>query len=128
LWSVPIGGGNPIKLAHTLPGITNLVASGAEGVVVLTGQQIGTFSADSGLFSPFVPGSKEDADGVNIMREPIRSYDSGQITVSEIQASIRIDSRGQKREVAPDEAAVWQPSVSHDRKSLVYARSDVSKQ
>lgn len=128
LWSVPLNGGNPLKLAHTLAGITSLLGSGPEGIVILTAAQIGTFSPGSGAFSPFPPASKEDRDTVDRLRLPIRSYDNGQLTVSETGGVILIDNGGKKREIALEKAMVWQPSVSHDRKRLVYIRSEDSPQ
>lgn len=125
LWSVPLNGGSPGKLAHTLAGITILLGSGAEGVVVLTADRIGTFSPGSGVFTPF-PASPEDLDTINRLRAPVRSYDNGQLTVSEKRAGILIVNRGQEREITSEGAALSQPSVSHDRKSLVYVRTDDS--
>ena len=108
LWSIPLNGGNPTKLAHTLPGITNLLGTGPDGIVLLTARQIGTFSPDTGAFSAF-PTSDQDRDTINLLRQPIRSYDNGTLTVSE-------------QTVSEQNVAGWQPSVSHDRKTLVYIR------
>jgi hypothetical protein len=124
LWSAPLNGGDPVKLAHTLPEIASLLGSGPEGIVVLTKEQIGTFLPDSGLFSPFPPASKEDRDTIDRLRAPIRLYDHGQLTVSGRSGAILIENRGQKREIAPENATLWQPSVSHDGKRLVYIRID----
>jgi hypothetical protein len=123
LWSAALNGGKPVKLAHTLAGITSLLGSGPEGIVVLTEEQIGTFSPDSGLFSPFPPASKEESDMIDRLRAPIRSYDNGQLTVSSRSGAILIENRGQKREIALENASVWEPSVSHDGKRLIYIRS-----
>jgi hypothetical protein len=106
-----------------LKGIENLVGSGPEGIVVLTKDQIGTFSVDVEVFSAFATTSKEDLEAMNWLRSPIGSYDDGQLVVSEDRNTVYIARAGQKREVAPEKAAVWQPSVSNDRKSLVYVRS-----
>jgi hypothetical protein len=127
LWSTPLNGGSPVKLAHTLPGITSLLGSGPEGIVVLTADQIGTFLPDSGLFTPFPPASQEDRETIDRLRAPIRSYDQGQLTVSSKSGAILIDNHGQKRKLAPENATVWQPSVSHDGKRLVYIRTDDSR-
>jgi hypothetical protein len=108
---------------HQLKGIENLVGSGPEGIVVLTKDQIGTFSVDVEVFSAFATTSKEDLEAMNWLRSPIGSYDDGQLVVSEDRNTVYIARAGQKREVAPEKAAVWQPSVSNDRKSLVYVRS-----
>jgi hypothetical protein len=123
LWSAALNGGSPVKLAHTLAGITSLLGSGPDGIVVLTAEQIGTFSPDSGVFSSF-PASKEDSDVIDRLRAPIRSYDNGQLTVSGRSGAILIENRGQKREIALENASVWEPSVSHDGKRLIYIRSD----
>ena len=128
LWSVPLNGGRPVKLAHTLEGITSLLGSGPEGIVLLTAEQIGTFLPDSGRFTPFPPIAQEDRDTIDRLRAPIRSYDHGKLTVSSNSGAILIENHGQKREIAPESASVWQPSVSHDGKQLVYIRSDDSNQ
>ena len=60
---------------------------------------------------------------MNWLRWPIRSYDDGGIVVSEDRNKVYVVRSGQKREVAPEKASVWQPSVSGDRKGLVYVRS-----
>jgi hypothetical protein len=75
------------------------------------------------VFSAFPATSQEDREAMNLLRSPIRSYDGGKLVVSEDRNTVYIVSSGQKREVAPEKAAVWQPSVSGDRKSLVYVRS-----
>jgi hypothetical protein len=126
LWSVPSGGQSaPVRLNRSLPGITNVLGSGPEGIVVLTADQVGTFSPDSGAFSAFVATSQDERDTINRMRDPVRSYGQGQLTVSERDFGIWIVLPGQKdRTSAPKNATLWQPSVSHDRKSLVYVRAD----
>jgi hypothetical protein len=124
LWSVPLNGGNPVKLSHTVPGITSLLGSGPEGILVLTPDQIGTFLPDSGQFTPFPPASQEDRDTIDRLRAPIRLYDHGQLTVSSKSGAILVENHGQKRELAPENATVWQPSVSHDGKRLVYIRTE----
>jgi len=95
--------------------------------VALTADQVGTFSPDSGAFSPFSATSQDDRDTVDRMRFPVRSYDNGQLTVSEKDFGILIVRPGHEdRQSAPQSASLWQPSVSHDRKSLVYVRIDDS--
>jgi hypothetical protein len=126
LWSVPLNGGSPVKLAHTLPVISSLLGSGPEGILLLTAEQIGTFLPDSGRFSPFPPATQEDRDTIDRLRAPIRSYDHGQLTVSSKSGAILVDNHGQKREIAPENASLWQPSVSHDGKRLIYIRTDNS--
>jgi hypothetical protein len=125
LWSAPITGGNPARLIHAPAGTTALVACGPDGIVLLTDQQIGTLAPGSGQFSPFRPTSKEDRDAIDGLRAPVRSYANGELTVSEINGRIQVERKGRdRREVAPQNALVAEPSVSHDGQWLVYVLSD----
>ncbi len=49
LWSVPLGGGaEPAKLAHSPAGVTELIGSGADGIVTFVAGKVGLFKLDSG--------------------------------------------------------------------------------
>lgn len=126
LWSIAMNGGSPVQLAHTMSGIASLLGDGPEGLVVLTVDKVGTFLPATGVFSPFPAKSKEDLDEINRLRLPERSYGNGQIVVKGIQGVIQIVNKGQEREIAPEKAKVWQPSVLNDGKRLVYIRVDDS--
>lgn len=125
LWSAPINGANPTRLIQAPAGTTALVASGSDGIVLLTDRQIGTLAPGSGQFSPFLPSSKEDQDAIDGLRAPVRSYANGELTVVEINGLIEVERKGRKPvEVAPQNALVGEPSLSHDGQWLVYVRSD----
>jgi hypothetical protein len=120
LWSLPANGGRPSKLARGPAGVVSLVGSGPDGLVMLTTEAIGILSLKSAVFSPFQPASPEDRTDIARMRSPARSYDHGQLTVSERMGVVLVDRGGQIREVASEHAASRQPSVSHDLKRLVF--------
>jgi hypothetical protein len=108
LWSIPLNGGEPVKLPHTLPGVTILLGTGSEGIVLMTAKQIGTYSPYTGAFSAF-PATEADFYTINQLREPFRSYDNGKLTVSE-------------QDLSEQGMNGWQPSLSQDRKTIVYIR------
>jgi hypothetical protein len=125
LWSLPINGNDPSKLIRAPAGTAALVATGSKGIVLLTDQQIGILAPGSGHFSPFRPTSKVDQDAIDGLRAPIRSYANGELTVREKNGRIEVEKKGSKPlEVAPQNALVAKPSVSHDGQWLVYVRSD----
>jgi hypothetical protein len=123
LVSLAAGGGKPVKLAHTRMDLAALIGSGPLGLVVLTTDQVGTFSPESGTFSPFAPGTQEDRDNIARLHSPGRSYHEGQLTLSERDGVITITTGGKTREIATEGVASLQPSASHDLKRVVFIRS-----
>jgi hypothetical protein len=121
---VPTGGAEAVKLAHTHPELVALAGSGPQGLVILTMDQVGTFSPESGSFIPFAPATQEDRDNMARLRSPGRSYHNDEIVVSERNGVISVASGGVRREIATEGVASLQPSVSHDLKRIVFIRSN----
>ncbi len=91
--------GDPVKLPHSLPGITGLLGAGKDGVIAFTDSQIGLFLTDTGTFTAFeAAGSEDEAD------------------IARAQSAREIDLKGDGRRVV-------ECSVSHDGKRIVYIRS-----
>jgi hypothetical protein len=124
LWSVPVGGGDPVKLRRSPPGVSELVGAGVGGIVLFVGDRIGLFNPESGAFARFSP---TDAEGAAIerLRAPVRTY--GQITVAQQQNAITIDINGDTHSIEGTGERMGEPSVSHDRKRLVYVRSPAAQ-
>jgi hypothetical protein len=131
LWSVPANGGKPVKLAHSPAGVVSLLGSGPDGVVVLTGEQIGTFSPESGDFSPFQPATETERNEIAMMRSSGRTYDHRRLTLFERNGVVVVVNAGHSREIAAEgseNVASWsQPSASHDLKQIVLVGSLASQ-
>jgi len=100
LWSIPVAGGDPVNLPHFLTGIKGLLGAGKDGVVAFTESQIGLFQLDTGTFIAFKPVGSED------------------------QADIARPRRPQEVNLKPGGERTAEPSESHDRKRIVYLRSE----
>jgi len=98
LWSIPVNGGDPVKLPHSLKGVKGLLGAGIDGVVVFTDSQIGLFQPDSGSLVAFEAGSAED------------------------QANMARAQRPREMDLKVDGEKAVEPSVSHDGKRIVYIR------
>ena len=92
--------------------------------MILTLDQVGAFSPESGTFTPFVPRTQADRDNIARLRSPGRSYSNGDIVVSERDGVISITIRGTKREIAAEGIASLQPSISHDLKRIIFIRAN----
>lgn len=121
LWSVPVNGAEPARLARSPKGVSELVAAGADGMVLFAGSEIGVFHPDSGEFSPFDARTEEDRVAIARMRWPIRSY--GNVTVSEEEDGVAIENGGERHQIVANGGELGEPSVSHDLKLVVYVRS-----
>jgi hypothetical protein len=125
IWSMA-DAGPPVLLVHPQVRIVGLVGSGAEGLVVLTTDQVGTLDVHSGEFTPFTPTSEEDRDEIARLRSAGRAYDEGRLQVAERNGLLIVTEGGRIRELAFPGAASWQPSVSHDRSRIVFIRTMVA--
>ena len=114
--------GEPAELPHSPSGIVGIVGTGPDGIVLFTKTEIGVFAPDSGTFTPFVPARQEDRDAIARMRLPVRSY-GNDFTVRQLGTDIMIEKNGIKGEIAAEGDRFGQPSVSHDRKHIVYVRT-----
>jgi hypothetical protein len=122
LWSVPIDGGESSKLPQSPSGIVGLVGTGASGIVVVTEKEVGLFVPRSGSFTTFAPATKEDRDAIALLRLPIRTY-GDELTVAQRGAGVLIEKSGSEDEIRVEGERVGEPSVSHDRKHIVYIRA-----
>jgi hypothetical protein len=126
IWSIPADAGPPVLLVHPQARIVGLVGSGAEGLVVLTADQVGTLDVHSGEITPFTPTSEEDRDEIARLRSAGRAYDEGRLQVAERNGLLIVTEGGRIRELAFPGAASWQPSVSHDRSRIIFIRTMVA--
>jgi hypothetical protein len=126
IWSIPADAGPPVLLVHPQAKIVGLVGSGAEGLVVLTTDQVGTLDVHSGEITPFTPTSEEDRDEIARLRSAGRAYDEGRLQVAERDGLLIVTEGGRIRELAFPGVASWQPSVSHDRSRIVFIRTIVA--
>jgi hypothetical protein len=76
LWSIPVAGGDPIKLPHSLRGVKGLVGAGKDGVVAFNESSIGLFNPSTGAFDVFAPSAGEDQADIARSRSP-RDIDLG---------------------------------------------------
>jgi hypothetical protein len=120
LWSVPVGAGDPVRLRRSPSGVSELVGAGPQGIVLFVSDRIGLFEPESGEFSPFSP-TDADRAAIERLRAPVRTY--GQITVAQQQNAVTIDLNGETHSIERTGERIGEPSVSHDRKRLVYVRS-----
>jgi hypothetical protein len=121
LWSVPVGGGDPVKLRRSPPDVSELVGAGPQGIVLYAGDRIGLFDPESGDFAPFSP--KTDADGAAIerLRAPMRTYVES--TVAQQRNAVTIDIHGDTHSIEKEGERMGEPSLSHDQKWIVYVRA-----
>ena len=109
---------------HSPVEVVALVGAAADGIVLLTSEQIGICSAEPGAFSAFQPATKEDRDAIDGMRFQDRTYtDPGKVRVYATEGRVTIESNAQSRDIPAGPDHLGQPSVSHDRQRLAYVRS-----
>ncbi|HEV7506875.1 MAG TPA: hypothetical protein VGS07_18440 [Thermoanaerobaculia bacterium] len=120
LWALPVDGAPPVKLASAPEGLVSLVGSGPDGLVVLIADKIGTFSPETGAFSPFEPTSQEERNEIVRLRSPARSYSDRRLNLSERNGVVVVESAGRRREIVGDGAAAMQPSASHTLDRIVF--------
>lgn len=70
LWSIPVAGGDPVRLAHSPAGVQGLLGAGKDGVVAFTEDRIGIFDLRTGAFEVYKPSAGEDSDDVARARSP----------------------------------------------------------
>ncbi len=118
LWRIPTRGGKPMQLDQAPAGVESLLGSSADGVVVLTADQIGTYSLKTRAFSPFQPVNRAEREAIAMMHSSGRAYGRGRPTLFERNGVVVVINAGHSREIAAgdsDGIGSWsQPSASHD--------------
>lgn len=99
LWSIPVAGGDAVKMTHAPNGIGGLLGAGKDGLVVFTDDRIGLFRPDTGVFTRFEATGSEDEGDIARARRP---------------REIDLNSDGEQG---------YEPSASHEGKRVVYLRS-----
>jgi hypothetical protein len=110
---------------HSPVEVVALVGAAADGIVLLTSEQIGICSAEPGAFSAFQPAAKEDRDAIDGMRFQDRTYTGpGKVRVYATEGGVTIESNGRSRDIPAGPDHLGAPlGLSHDRRRVAHVRS-----